>query len=339
MSFTASELEDRWRLLETAGPPTTRNGVQTAGVGVLAAGAEVVVAIDADGFRHVLVPLRGDQRLRRGNGDGTALSIRERPLDDGTVRRRYLDIGCLKTELNSAFVSVCVDVVDAVSGNPNQQVKATLGAIGRWRELFRTARPRLEPARLAGLFGEISLLIRLLEVDPSATACWTGPSRHRHDFTAARKAIEVKVSTTSDANTVWVHGLDQLDPAPGGTLDLMWLKMDHSDSVGESVPELVAKAMRLADDEGLLTSKLEAAGYYSAESASYLDARFTILDERWYEVAGGFPRLTTSMLKAAGLIVPVSDVRYTIDLAAAAGYRIAPEVAADRISMFTAGGA
>ncbi len=337
MTTTVSTLEEQWRLLEAAGPPAAENGVQTSSVGVSVAGAEVVVAIDAGGFRHVLVPLRGDQRVRRGTGEGSALSVRERPLDDGVVRRRYLDVGCNEVELNAAFTSVCADVVDAVKNAPNQQVKATLTTIGRWRDLFRTVRSRLDTAQLAGLFGETKLLIRLLGSDASATACWSGPTGHRHDFTSGGKAIEVKCSMTNDANTVRIHGLDQLEPPLGGTLDLMWLHVEPSEESGESMPELVAEAMRLADDEDLLKVRFAAAGYHAADADFYLDTRFVLMDERWYEVKGDFPRLTTSMLEQAGLDLPVSDVHYTIDLAGAAGCRLDAEVVADRVSAFTAG--
>lgn len=339
MSATVSMLEDQWRRLEAAGLPTAENSVQTAGVGVTTAASEVLVAIDVAGFRHVLVPLRGDQRVRRGSGEGSALSIRERPLDDGAVRRRYLDVGCVNAELNSAFTVVCADIVDAVNGAPDKQIKASLRAIERWRELFKTAHPRLDPSGLAGLFGELSLLIKLLELDSSAIASWSGPAGHRHDFTAGGKAIEVKVSTTGDANTVRIHGLDQLDPPPDGSLDLMWLHVDRSESTGTCVPELVAVALNLADDEALLTSKLEAAGYRHSASASYVDARFVVVDERWYEVADGFPRLTVSILERAGIGVQVSDVDYSIDLAGAAGCRLEPASVAARVSAFLRGDA
>jgi hypothetical protein len=325
--------------LEAAGPPSDRNGVQTAGLGVVVAGTEVVVAIDSAGFRHILIPLRGDQRLRRANGEGSALGIRERPLEDGDVRRRYLDVGCFKVELNSAFTSVCADVLNAVKQSPDKQIKATLTAIERWRELFKTSRPRLDITGLAGLFGELKLLIRLLEIDPSATVSWSGPTGHRHDFAAAGRAIEVKVSMTADANAVRIHGLDQLDSPPGGTLDLLWLHVDRSESVGECVPELVDAALDLADDEALLTSRLEAAGYHGSESAAYFDSRFAVLDERWYAVAGDFPRLTVSMLDRAGLHAQVSDVHYSVDLAGAAGCLVEPSAVAGRVSAFLKGDA
>jgi hypothetical protein len=337
VSATVSVLEDAWCRLEAAGPPSAQNGVQTAGVGVTAAGAEVVVAIDVSGFRHVLVPLRGDQRVRRSDGDGSALCIRERPLDDGVVRRRYLDLGCLKTDLNGAFTSVCADVVDAVRNTPDTQIKASLAVVERWRELFKVSRPRLDAAQLAGLFGEVWLLIKLLGADPSATAHWSGPTGHRHDFTAQGRAIEVKVSTTGDANTVRIHGLDQLDPPPGGALDLMWLHVDRSDNAGDCLPEVVARAMHLADDEALLTAKLETAGYHSAESDSYAGTRFTVLDERWYEVTRCFPRLTVSMLEQAGLDVLVSEVQYDVDLAGAVDCRLDASVVDERVSEFLKG--
>lgn len=328
MTSAVAVLEDRWRLLESTGSPTSRDGVKTAPVGVEIAGAEVAAAIDSEGLRHLLIPLHADQRVRRSAEDGSALSVRERSLDDGIVRWRYLSIGCLKPELNDAFTSVCGDIVEAIRKSPEHQVKASLAAIERWRELLKVSRARLTTAQLAGLFGELTLLIRLLEADPSAVVFWTGPVGHRHDFSAGFNAIEVKTSTTGDATRVRVHGLDQLDVSPGGGLDLMWLHVESS-STGASVPELVAKALRLADDAVLLASRLEALGYHLSEATTYGEARFSVIDERWYTVAGSFPRLTISQLEAAGIGLQVSDVHYTVDLASAAACRLdAADVAA-----------
>lgn len=333
MTRTVTVLESRWRLLESTGSPASRDGVKTAAIGLEIAGAEVAAAIDASGLRHLLVPLRADQRVRRSTEDGSVLSVRERPLDDGVVRRRYLSIGCLKTELNDAFTSVCADIVEAVRNAPEQQVKASLAAIERWRELLKVSRPRLTAAQLAGLFGELTLLTRLLAADPSATVFWTGPTGHRHDFSAGVNAIEVKTSRTGDATSVRVHGLDQLDAPPGGGLDLMWLHVEQSVS-GTSVPELVAKALQLADDAALLTSGLDALGYQLSESVAYGETRFTVLDERWYTVADSFPRLTVSQLEAAGLGLQISDVHYTVDLAAAAPHRLDAVAVAAHITRF-----
>lgn len=333
MKRAVSVLEDRWRLLESTGSPTSRDGVKTAAVGLEVAGAEVAAAIDADGLRHLLVPLRADQRVRRSTEEGSVLSVRERPLDDGVVRRRYLSIGCLKAELNDAFTSVCADVVDAVRSAPEHQVKASLAAIERWRELLKVSRPHLTTAQLAGLFGELTLLTRLLAGDPSATVLWTGPIGHRHDFADGLNAIEVKTSTTGDATVVRIHGLDQLDASPGGRLDLMWLHVEHS-AAGASVPQLVAEALRLADDAALLTTRLEALGYRLSEAAAYGEVRFTVLDERWYGVAEAFPRLTVSQLEDAGLALQVSDVHYTVDLGAAAAYRLDAAAVAAHIARF-----
>jgi hypothetical protein len=330
---TVTVLEDRWRLLESTGSPTSRDGVKTAAVGLEIAGAEVAAAIDADGLHHLLVPLRADQRVRRSNEDGSALSVRERSLDDGVVRWRYLSIGCLKAELNDAFTSVCADVVEAVRNAPEHQVKASLAAIDRWRELLKVNRPRLTTVQLAGLFGELMLLTRLLTADSSAAVFWTGPTGHRHDFSAGVNAIEVKTSTTGDATRVRIHGLDQLDAPPGGGLDLMWLHVEQS-ATGASVPELIAEALLLADDAALFRSGLEALGYRLSEAAAYGEARFTVLDERWYAVADSFPRLTVSQLEEAGLGLQVSDVHYTVDLAAATAYRLDAAAVAAHITRF-----
>jgi len=109
--------------------------------------------------------------------------------------------------------------------------------------LFATGTSALGPSRLAGLFGELVVLERLLERRGDAANLWTGPSGHRHDFTGVTRSVEVKTSTATEGRRVRIHGLDQLEAPSGAGLDLVWVRVEQNAS-GRSVPALVEDLWR-----------------------------------------------------------------------------------------------
>lgn len=283
--------------------------LSVAGTGPLA------VAVDHDGHRHLLVPIHSHVKVRTGL-DGPVLRLRKRPLEDARTYQTYADLGCLRDDLNDLFTELCVDVLEKAVELPNNPVKALYRVLDRWKSLFRTHGPPLGPEELAGLFGELTVLNRLLAKDPSAHRIWRGPEGYRHDFSAATNAVEVKASTGSEGRRPRIHGLDQLEPPDGGTLWLAWFRLHSTtpNGVGTSFVESVQEALRLCDDEGALLELLAKAGYRLADADLYEDVCFAIAEERWYRVDANFPGLTGEALAAAGMPVSVLDVEYSIDL-------------------------
>ncbi|TQF06336.1 PD-(D/E)XK motif protein [Kitasatospora acidiphila] len=275
----------------------------------------LAVGVDHDGHRHLLVPIHSHQKVRTGL-DGPVLRLHKRPLEDAEVYQTYADLGCLRDDFNDLFTELCADVVAVTESMSETPVKALYHVLDRWRALFRTGGRILRPEQLAGLFGELLLLRRLLEADPSAHRLWRAPHGHRHDFTAATIAIEVKSTAIGTGRRPRIHGLDQLEPPAGGVLYLAWFRLQRTTAqgIGTGFIESIERALRLCDDESALLELLASAGYHSSDSHHYRDVRFMATDEAWYRVDADFPGLTSHTLTAAGVPVTVQDVEYTIDL-------------------------
>lgn len=307
-------VEERWSALE-AEQTTGERRLRVSHLPIVVEHDNpLAVAVDHDGHRHVLVPIPAHRRVRPGL-DGPVLQLRKRPLEDEESYQTYADLACLRSDLNDLFTELCVDVLGTAEGHPKNPLKALHHVLDRWKELFRTQGSPLTGEQLAGLFGELTVLCRLLEEDPSAHRLWLGPQGHRHDFSSGTTAIEVKAGTGTGRRPR-IHGLDQLDGPDGGSLTLVWLRLQSvpGGSLGTSLVELVDRARRLCDDEGSLLELLASCGYRSADSDRYRGVRYLLEEERWHEVGPGFPRLTTGCLVRAGLSVSVQNVEYTIDL-------------------------
>nr|WP_240979604.1 PD-(D/E)XK motif protein [Streptomyces sp. HNM0574] len=298
--------------------------MRTAPLPVATASGDLLAAVDHGGHRHLLVPIASHQRVRQGL-DGPVLQLRKRPLEDDEVYQTYADLGCLRHDLDDVFTGLCEDILEEIHatgtgtgpapGGPSP-VRALYRVLDRWQSLFRTRGSSLTVDQLAGLFGELTVLNRLLESDPSAHRLWGGPTGHRHDFTTGRDAVEVKASTGNDALRIRVHGLRQLEAPDGGALQLCCFRLERASEPvpSASVVDLVERAMQLCDDESALLGLLAQAGYRSVDAGRYRSVRFLVADERWYDVRPDFPRLTATDLSAADVPITVENVHYTVDL-------------------------
>ncbi|MCL6669785.1 PD-(D/E)XK motif protein [Streptomyces panaciradicis] len=307
-------VEDRWTAL-AAEQTTGERSLRVSQLPVDSSNGALALAVDHDGHRHLLVPIHAHRKVRPGL-DGPVLRLHKRALEDEEAYQTYADLACLRTDLNDLFTELCVDVLGAARELPENPVKAMYRVLDRWKALFRAHGTVLGPDQLAGMYGELLVLRRLLQKDSSAHRLWRGPERHRHDFTAGKTAVEVKATTASEGRRPRIHGLDQLEAPQGGTLCLAWFRLQRAagDEAGAGFVDLIEETLRLCDDERTLLDLLAAAGYNSSDADHYRDVRFVISEERWYRVDADFPGLTTEELGAAGVPVSILDVEYTIDL-------------------------
>jgi hypothetical protein len=304
-------MQDLWDAL--GGSTSAGSGrLRVADTPVTSAAGPLVAAVDDAGCRHLLVPVSAE-RVVRGGLDGPVLVLRKRTLVDGVDRRTFADLACLRRDLDDVFIGLCADVLRSVEEEPHDPLKVLYGRLDRWRALFRTSSQLLGVEQQAGLFAEVTVLVRLLELDPSAHRTWTGPERHHHDFVGGGRAVEVKATTVSDGRRIRIHGLDQLE-APAGGLHLYWIRLETGNESDHSLNSLIGKAMELCEDEGDLRSRLAAAGYHIVDHRHYDQPRFAVAEMRRYSVGANFPRLVAGDLREAGMPINVTDVHYTVDL-------------------------
>ncbi|MFD9337287.1 PD-(D/E)XK motif protein [Streptomyces sp. NPDC060028] len=317
-------MEQSWSGLEDETPSGDRR-LRVARLPVDVVHGPLAVGVDYEGRRHILIPIPSDRRLRSGL-DGPGLQLRKRPLEDEETYQHYADLSCRRDDLGDLFTELCIDIMRAAAELPENPVKALYRVLDRWKALFRAQGTLLGPEQLAGLFGELKVLHRLLEADPSAHRLWCGPEGHRHDFSGAAAAVEVKASTADEGRRARIHGLDQLEAPTAGTLTLVWLGLRRSagPAAGETIPELVERLLRLCDDESALLESLARVGYRVTDADNYQDVRFVVREERWYRVGPEFPGLTSHALTAAGIPVSVLDVSYTVDLSGASPLPMEP---------------
>ena len=332
MTFAADQLRaalvERFDRLRDESPPRDEQ-ISTIDLPITIGGSPVLVGRDFTGS-HLLVPLAAEQhRTFKDDRRSAGVHLVLRPLERDGVLRWYADLVCLQTRLFSVFASLLADAVvrlDAMDddGSPDRPLRRCLAD---WRALLASGERLFTTRQLAGLFGELRLLVQMLERDAGATSAWIGPLGARHDFLAGLLAIEVKTSLTEDGLRVRVHGLDQLDAPLGGELALHHVRVAEASAGGPSVVDLIERAQGVATDD-VLAGRLHALGYRPAHAEAYRRISFRVIGESWYRVAGAFPRLSAHHLPA-GVTDAIGALEYELNLAAAPTDVVMSEAAVD----------
>jgi hypothetical protein len=301
-------LEQLWTAA-AAKPPT--KAFRTAPVGVDCTKGPLLAAVDREGRRCLLVPIPPRQTLAE-DIDGRAVTLRRRALEDEQSYRTYACLQLVAPNLGDLFTTLCAEVVEAVAAAPDRAVATLRKVLNDWRALLAGALEALSPSALAGLFGELCVLMQMLDLDAGAVAFWTGPTGSAQDFHRGIDAVEVKTTTAPEGRRIRVNGLDQLELGTSGRLLLRWFRL-RTDR-GSSVPELVDEILELTDDQAAFRKLLLDYGYRDAEREIYSRRTFEVVEQRTYDVGPGFPRIVPSGFPGGAAPSGVERVEYVVDL-------------------------
>jgi hypothetical protein len=193
--------------------------------------------------------------------------------------------------------------------------------LDHWRRFSeKTGDDGLSVSEQTGLFGELFFLRTLLAhgVDPvQSLKAWHGPLRDNQDFCFGPLAVEVKASTSNNANQVSISNIRQLDDTGLDHLYLYHVSLDRRNGSGDSLPSLIEDLQHRfnhsgSESEDLFEELLMLQGYHHSQSNLYDMAGYTLRNQLLYEITSNFPRITESDLS-----VGVVEACYIIDLAVA----------------------
>ncbi|MCA1832556.1 MAG: PD-(D/E)XK motif protein [Actinomycetota bacterium] len=308
-----AELNERWENLEAAGA-TASGGLHTIDIPVATHDGDLLLGAGPGG-RRLLVPLAADQHATfKEDRRSSALLLLKRQLERNGALWWYADLSCPQPQLNHVFVALIVDVLARIEVNPDKGLMAMRRCMTEWRALFASRERVLTVRELAGLFGELMILQRLLERDPDCLELWRGPLHEPHDFSNGIRAVEVKASLADEGHIFQVHGLEQLQPPPTGSLLLAHLRIAQTLEEGSTVPDLVATCRELSATGGF-GARIEGSGYNTEHEESYRKISFELLEQSWFEVVDDFPRIVPESFGSGGKPEGITAVAYDVDLA------------------------
>ncbi|MFI1740105.1 PD-(D/E)XK motif protein [Streptomyces sioyaensis] len=308
-------LEGLWDRLDQQAATATDGAMITVGLEVATPHGALRLGRDADGLRHLLVPLgprdRVDDDVRSA---GVRLTTRTLSRDD-ELPVRYADIACRRRDLAGTFTGLAADLTGLIATEPRRAPSLIVRTLQAWRLLLGGTSNRWTLPRLAGLFAELLVLEDLLDVDPRTIRTWLGPLGCPQDFRSIHHAIEVKGTVAAEGRVVHIHGADQLEAPAQGTLALAWLRVTESTGPGaRSVPEVLAACRGKVDDLIAWETRLAALGLPQDDDAPIARTRFLATEQRWFEVSRDFPRITPQSFVDASIPTGVHGLEYRIDL-------------------------
>jgi len=285
----------------------------------LVSGRHAFVAIDWEGFRHLLIPMsEGGPRVTADRGRGIRLA--RRVLVDEGESRTFLDVACLKPHLHALFDVVAAEMLDRCETATSSEVPAACrGVLEAWRELLdQLDWGEIPLATLAGAWGELWFVRELLRRGAAWTGLWQGPAGSIHDIVAPSGAhLEVKSTTARGPLVAEIHGLGQLDSPASGTLFLGVLRLRHGPDDGESTDDIVRSCVDAGAVHAELIRLLAGVGVNPA-ATEFTDTRFAVAGTWLFAVAEGFPRVVPASFLAA-LPAEVTNLTYQLDLTGAQG--------------------
>ncbi|WP_311354935.1 PD-(D/E)XK motif protein [Corynebacterium pyruviciproducens] len=261
----------------------------------------VLLAIDTQGKRHLLVQARG----RKYDVDPRGLLATRvgdhvfRYQTGEEISGRFVDISCMDRGLNEYFDWVLVSVINSLP-TANDPASRAILTVNSWRRLFS----RLSEARVlsfqekAGLFGELVVLKQLLSADQDLPlGSWTGPAKQPHDFEMEQFSIEVK-TVIDRSPSLEIHGLKQLEESVTKRLYLVCVYLEKSED-GLTVKEYFDQVCSIAPEQ---VDGLRRIGARLGLASMHDDIeRFSIERIGIVRVNDDFPRITRDNLDVLSL--------------------------------------
>lgn len=282
-------------------------------------GGEPVLFIRADRHGRPEALVRVEHQQLRESQISDAIGIRpltlratgKNILAEG--EHHFLRIQCAQEHLDDAFSSFLEEIRRGLAQGKRSPFDIVRTTVNSWRALLSLAAVEHDPNKLAGLYGELVMLEKLLQLHgPRALETWKGPDSKPHDFRAERCALEVKTSFNRTTKTVTIHGLTQLDPPPGATLYMALLQVDESPD-GDSVDDLLRRVRAAGVDAELLTTKLKDLGYVEGNSRN-ARMKFSVAAAHLWEVGEDAPGLRLSQLTENHIRGLVGEVSFRFSL-------------------------
>lgn len=147
----------------------------------------------------------------------------------------------------------------------------------------------------------------------STLKLWTGVEKTNKDFQGDNWAVEVKTTSTNNAQFITINGERQLDNSLVAHLFIYHLVLEVSKINGESLPMIVAEIKNLLSSNVpalcIFEEKLIEVKYIASHESLYAERFYKKRNEKCYKVLADFPRIMENDLRNG-----VSNIVYAISI-------------------------
>jgi hypothetical protein len=275
---------------------------------------EMLIGVDELYRPHMLLPVDAEP-LPALSSDVATLEVGVRALVIDDETRSFLDVTCLLQSVADVFEHFVAAVADRVQAAPAEPTRAVLDVLEKWKQFLTPPDAPVGRAKLAAVFAELLVLRDIARADPTSRIdSWVGPFGARHDFRRGSSALEVKESRAHTSREVTIHGEDQLQAPPGGTLHLHFVRLEEVPSGGETVRSIVDDLLSAGAATDRLFQALAAAGVPLAELSASHDVAFDVRERLTLPIDADTPRIVPESFVEGAKPAGVLDLNYVISL-------------------------
>ncbi|NKF07320.1 PD-(D/E)XK motif protein [Clostridium gasigenes] len=246
----------------------------------------------------------------------SGISVMVSEIENGPDKGIYLSFAQLDNLDENIYVAVLDDIIENIKViKGGEHLINTVGKVlVKWKQFFKIHNELImSDIKQQGLYSELIFLKKLINIyGEKALNCWSGCNSETHDFYIMGNAIEIKSTSSNEANSVTISNEYQLDSKDvTGTLYLMFMSLRKSLSDGQTLPNIVEEiSSKLEQGTSLevFEEKLFNYGYLLRKPELYKFG-FNERETKYYEICNEFPSITKYKL-ANG----ISNVSYKLSL-------------------------
>ena len=235
--------------------------------------------------------------------------------------QKMLHVQLMRNVNQRVFAALCEDLITTLKplSSTKEMAQEVVNQLHRWKDLFGKLKfEGLSKEEQQGLYGELVFLRKLLNRSSNDTyvstlQLWTGVEKTNKDFQGDNWAVEVKTTSTNNAQFIIINGERQLDNSLVAHLFVYHLVLEVSKTNGESLPMIVSEIKVLLSGNVpalcIFEEKLIEAKYISCHESLYAERFYKKRSEKYYKVLADFPRIMENELRNG-----VSNVVYAISI-------------------------
>ena len=270
--------------------------------------------------RRLYVLLPAEELGHAPTGAYVELDVSLKSHDSG----RVLEISTTSTKYFREFHRLATLLTEEFERDGQSSSGAFAAAVEAWQDLV-SERSILTQEQQTGLAGELLVLSALVDRNgPSAVDAWVGRDPtipNRHDFRIQDLDLEIKC-TRGTSRKHFVHGLQQLVPAPGHRLFVLSFRLEPAGalsgrSLAEQVSLLRSKLSPDTDNRRTFDRKLASMQYREVD-ARYYSERLSLADRPVLVPVNDFcPRIIRELLiegLTSEVAMRIDQVTYQVNL-------------------------
>ena len=316
------ELCDKWKLLELKEIDSGLSTIRFDPDGPL----EIFLAVDENSNHAILISLPSSfiPKFDVVHNDNLELLFFK--------QGHYLQIKLLDSDFTSLFDDLIISLINSTrnTANAEEASKKFITSYLKWSKFFKkTLEKKLSKERVIGLWGELSYLLKQIQVACSSVPIdnilksWVGPSGASHDFEFSCSSIEVK---TKPLNSRMIkisseYQLENIDEKPLNLEVISVIESEHGLSLKDLFLKVKEHINKKGGDVTILLSALEKENLSEEGLSKYSSFLFARKMTETFDCdVDYFPKI-----KFSGLHKAISTVKYKLDVSELQEFRVSQE--------------